>query len=380
MHRTKGSDRLASLRKNASLYRNRKYRRKLKSGPVSPRTAILPVDQEWRDRFQLARRRGKQPMVFLIDAIHRYCDTFLKPTQSAVRFRSNRNLYLRIAEVLGPNKFVHELDEADLTRYRDHILEAGYSVSSANRYVSAINALLAVCRDNWKIIDEAPLISSLKINPRAFRYLSESEEERLLSRCSEHLRRLVIFILGTGARKSEATNLTWGDVFIDGVPRGWVRFTKTKNGKPHSVPLPNHVREMLATMRLERPTNLDFVFWHFPSRDCRDREGKVISKKGVASPYLWPNRDFDVARGQAGLSDVRIHDLRHTYASRLVMKGVSLVFINKLLNHADLEQTARYAHFSIDQLSNSVSVLDRREDLGIQNRFTPPASRYEGIL
>jgi len=275
-----------------------------------------------------------------------------------VRFRSFRNLYLKFAEIVGPDKHVHELTEADLTAYRDSIIRAGQKAVTANRFVGAINGLLSACCENWLIIKEVPFISNLKVPKRAYRYLTENEEQRLLSNCGEHLRNLVSFILGTGARKAEAIGLTWSDVFIDGVRRGWVRFTKTKNGRPHSVPLPNHVREMLAAMRLNKPQEMEHVFWHVPKRDCRNAKGKVIAQKGVPNRYLWPDKDFRDARNASGLSDVRIHDLRHTYASRLVMKGVSLIFINKLLNHSDLEQTARYAHFTVDQLNDSISVLD----------------------
>jgi integrase len=360
MATTKGKSIFYKLQRHAARNRNHNYRRRLKLAIARPGHRQHAVDLEWRQKFQRIRKRGQQPRVRLIDVIARYCETYLIPTMPQVRFRSARNLLLRFAEIVGPEKQVHQLTEADLTNYRDDILRSGRKPTSANRFVTVINGLLSACCDNWRIIDEVPFVSQLKVPVRPYRYLTESEETRLLASCSTYLRRLVVFFLGTGARKAEALGLTWNDVFIDGVRRGWVRFTKTKNGKPHSVPLPNHVRDMLADMRLQRPTGMDHVFWHVPSRDFRNAKGKLTAQAGVPAPYLWPDRDFRLARAAAGLFDVRIHDLRHTYASRLVMKGVSLAFINKLLNHSDLDQTARYAHFTVDQLAESVSTLDAR--------------------
>lgn len=380
MGKSDNNELFQGLLRNAANIRKRRFRQRKSRAGLRPNTRATLIDQEWRKRFEPILKQGKQPRVRLIDAVKRYCTIYLKHTQSTLRYRHARNIFFSIADFIGPEILIHELREAHLSKYQDHLLESGYKITTVNRYMGFLNSLLTFCCTNWRIVDDVPLIPNIKSPIRPYRYLNEEEESRLLSKCGEHMKRLLVFILGTGARKSEAVNLKWPDVFIDGKSRGWVRFAKTKNGRAHSVPLPSHVEEMLRLMRNERPEGFEYVFWHIPARDVRNSEGGLKVKRGVPIPMLWPHREFYAAREEAGLRDVRIHDLRHTYASRLVMKGVSLLLINKLLNHADLEQTARYAHFSQDQYLDSVSVLDHQPDERPEEKVTYGLPTMIGVL
>ena len=79
--------------------------------------------------------------------------------------------------------------------------------------------------------------------------------------------------------------------------------------------------------------------WVFPGKD---RDGRI----GVATL----DRAWQAVRSRAGLEDVRMHDLRHSYASRALALGETLPVIGKLLGHSDIETTARYAHLAQDSL------------------------------
>jgi hypothetical protein len=75
-------------------------------------------------------------------------------------------------------------------------------------------------------------------------------------------------------------------------------------------------------------------------------------------------RAFYSARKKAGLEDVRFHDLRHTFATRLVQAGVDLYVVKELLGHKSLKMTMRYAHHYPESLRHGVDVLDRLKDEG----------------
>ena len=96
MAKTSGKNTFVKLLRNAARNRNRNYRRRRKLKATGPQQAGLKIDEEWRSRFARVRKRGQQPQARLIDAVHRYCVTFLETTKPPVRFRSMRNLYRSI--------------------------------------------------------------------------------------------------------------------------------------------------------------------------------------------------------------------------------------------------------------------------------------------
>lgn len=133
--------------------------------------------------------------------------------------------------------------------------------------------------------------------------------------------RLVSFLLNSGARVGEALAVTWRDVDLE---RGQIRLLTTKKAKdghkaePRFIPINKALREMLASM-----TKSSGPLFHYPNN---------------------LNRDFEAACTAAGIDPVRVHDLRHTYASHLAMGGIPLNTIRELLGHSNITMTLRYSH------------------------------------
>ena len=132
----------------------------------------------------------------------------------------------------------------------------------------------------------------------------------------------------TGCRKSEILTLRWQDVDLDARE---IHLADAKTG-PRTVQLP----PMAASILEELPRRAGSP-WVFPGRD----PGRHLSTVN----HLW----LDV-RAKAGLEDVRMHDLRHSFASRALALGETLPVIGKLLGHSDIETTARYAHLAHDSI------------------------------
>lgn len=81
-------------------------------------------------------------------------------------------------------------------------------------------------------------------------------------------------------------------------------------------------------------------------------------------PYDEVKRSFHTAYRKAGIEDFRCHDLRHTFASHLVMNGINLKTVQHLLGHKDIRMTLRYAHLSREHLQTAVGTLERGFDVG----------------
>ena len=171
------------------------------------------------------------------------------------------------------------------------------------------------------------LASTWLAGPLAFR-LRLVLLQRLRHHCGPQHKPLVVTALRTGFRKSELLSLPWADVDF----RRWtitVRAAYAKNGESRSVPM-NDV--LTATLKAVRMNALyDLVF---------------CSHKGT--PYRSFRSAFEQAVRKAGIEDFTFHDLRHTFASRLVMAGVDLPTVKELMGHKDITMTLRYTHLSTD--------------------------------
>ena len=142
-------------------------------------------------------------------------------------------------------------------------------------------------------------------------------------------------------RKGEIQNLKWGDLnFSEGQEKITVRLSK--NGEMRYIQMNEAVIKTLVGIR-KHPES-PYVF-------CGED----------GHPYNF-QKSFETARKNSGILRFRFHDLRHTFASQMVMAGVDLNTVRELLGHKSLEMTLRYSHLSPDHKARAVRVLDARMD------------------
>jgi integrase len=212
--------------------------------------------------------------------------------------------------------------------------------------LTVLRHLLRLAQRKWNYLDRVPEIELPKAPNGRTRYLTEHEIQKLLVACAAsrnpHLVAIVMLAINTGMRKSEILNLTWERIELDTDLGFNARITlyETKNGEPRGVPL--NVAAGAALIELEP--------------DPEKREGRVFKRKD-GSDWGQIRTGFEKAVERAGLSNFRFHDLRHTAASHLAMRGRPLKEIQEILGHKSFSMTLRYAHLSPRHLRTAVESL-----------------------
>src|SRR5882762_5393566 len=179
------------------------------------------------------------------------------------------------------------------------------------------------------------------------RYLTEDEYSRLLEaaktiEASPFLAEKIIWSVHTGLRRGSLFHLRWDQVdFLNRV----LRIQRTKSGRPHALPLNATVLTTLQTLFTERLPDCPYVFAHATGRQAGE-------------PVKDVKNGFHTALEVAEIKDFTWHDLRHTFASWLIMKGASLRSVAELLGHRGLRMVMRYAHLSPAYLFAEVGLLD----------------------
>jgi integrase len=218
----------------------------------------------------------------------------------------------------------------------------------ANRVLALLSKMFSLAIGwQWRTDNPAKGIQRFAEAKRE-RWLNEDELARLGTALASHpnLRatRAIVLMLLTGARKSEVLKAKWEQFDLDRADGGyWTKpahFTKQK--RLHGVPLSVDASDLLRRMLVESDGNSCFVFpGEKPGQPLQEIKGFW---KGVCE--------------QANIKDFHIHDLRHTFASRLVSRGEGLHAVGRLLGHTQPQTTARYAHLADDPLRNALKKLD----------------------
>ncbi|MGH8070664.1 MAG: tyrosine-type recombinase/integrase [Candidatus Entotheonellia bacterium] len=180
----------------------------------------------------------------------------------------------------------------------------------------------------------------LRVNNRRLRYLSQEEITRLFSAADDFLRPIVLAALHTGLRRGALLALTWQDIDLQ---QGVIRVAQTKNGERLELPMTETLR--ITLQQLPRRLASDYVF------PGKTGQGLVDIRKR-----------FHRALREAGIERFVFHDLRHTFASHLVMAGVDLLTVKEFLGHKDIKMTLRYAHLAPDYKKSAISRLDTSMD------------------
>lgn len=170
------------------------------------------------------------------------------------------------------------------------------------------------------------------------RYLSEEEIEQLLNSCDNHIRPIIITAIHTGMRRGEILRLKWEHIDLK---NDIIHVYETKSGENRDIPITNTLKETL--LKIKSDSCSEYVFTKINDKKMPLKDIKTI---------------FSTALIKAGITNFRFHDLRHTFASHLVMNGVDLKTTQEFLGHKDFTMTLRYSHLSPQHKRDAIKVMD----------------------
>ncbi len=250
-------------------------------------------------------------------------------------------LRVHILPVLGAD-YADQVRSEPIAALVLRMREQGYATGTTNRVVIVLRHIFNLAR-KWRVagVTENPTAGiALAPDVNRERFLSVEEAQRLIAAIehdeNEVARKAIMLLLLTGARRNEITQARWEHVDWD---KRTLLVPLSKSGKPRSIALN---AAAIALLRSIEPSE--------------------------ASPYIFPapttNRPspslyfpWQRIRVRAGLPDLRLHDLRHSFASFLVNSGVSLYVVQGLLGHAHTRYTQRYAHLTPDTLLEAAETM-----------------------
>lgn len=233
------------------------------------------------------------------------------------------------------SKHLDEITQADVIDAQQSMLKVGYAPGTANKFVVQLRYMYNVAKKlgiPGAEFNPAAGVKQYQVQGRE-RFLNQEEIQRLRVAVqqsqSKQLKYIVALLLMLGCRKSELLNAKWEH--IDFEQRSW-KVPLSKSGKTRHIPL--SVAAVQLFKELPRWKNCPYV----------------LPNPKTLKPLVDIHEPWHTACRRAGLKDVRIHDLRHTFASNLVNAGHSLFVVSRALGHANVSQTARYSHLADDTL------------------------------
>jgi integrase len=238
-----------------------------------------------------------------------------------------------------------EIGKVEVHQWINGLVRQRLKPSTINRITVMFGQILGLAEDLE--IQGAPErrklgLKQMMARPTHTVFLKPPEAGRLLAAvknsANADLEDIVVLLLVTGARRSEALNARWEHIDLEG---GLWLVPISKNGRPRYIQLCARALQLLQ------------------ARHATSKSPHVFPNPMTGEPYRCVWRTWNIARAKAGLPHVRLHDLRHSFASALVNEGVPLFDVQELLGHTSIKTTQRYAHLSKERLKTSVLQIDQ---------------------
>jgi integrase len=263
--------------------------------------------------------------------------------------KANKRSWLRdeqmlrhLDEFFGTERQLAEITAADIEGYKLR-RKAKVSGSTVNRELALLKRMFNLAI-SWDLFLDANPFRKVKFFREVnfgLRVVSPEEEEKLLRNASPYIQDIMRFALNTGLRIGEIFGLQWASVDLE---KNILNVFAPKTQKLRTVPINSEARMVLDYWALGKRN--EFVFYN----------------PETGTPFVDLKGGFGLACRKSGIEGVTWHTLRHTFASRLVDRGVDIVTVQQLLGHSTITVTMRYTHTNLDSKRAAVARLENHGD------------------
>ncbi|HXX74407.1 MAG TPA: tyrosine-type recombinase/integrase [Nitrospiraceae bacterium] len=265
-------------------------------------------------------------------------------SEHAARRANHRRELTSIQNLKGffGNPTLDQITPKLIVAYKNRRYTDGVKPATINRELATLKKAFNLARREWEWCTDNPVcrVSMEKEHNTRDRWLTMEEEQQLLAAAAPWLRELVVFALYAGMRMGEILALTWAGVDLF---RRTVTVVRSKNGERRTIPVNATVLDLLKHKYAARPRSIDIVFH---SQTHTPLDGSNIRRALIAA--------LDIAK----IQDLHFHDLRHTFATRMVQARVDLYKVQRLLGHKSPIMTQCYAHHYPESLRDGVEALE----------------------
>ena len=273
------------------------------------------------------------------DLMEKYMSEYSAVNKAKSSHKRDKSLSAHLLESFG-SAYLTDISPVIISEYKVKRRAEKASPRTINYELTLMGHAFNIAIKEWEWIEDNPVrrVKKDRVNNTIERWLTLDEEEKLLKFSPSWLKDIIIFAIHTGLRQSELLDLKWSQIDFE---RRTMIIYEQKNGGIDTLPLNETSMEVLRNKAEHLPD--DYVF---PSN--------VNTRKG--------NRDlldsFYKARERASIKNFRFHDLRHTFATRLVQRGVGIYEVQKLGRWKNTSMVMRYAHHYPESLRSSIEVMD----------------------
>jgi len=275
------------------------------------------------------------------ELMDKYMSEYSALNKAPRSYERDKGLMKHLEPVFG-KMILTEITTSQIAEYKAMRRKEGASPRTVNYELILMGHAFNLALREWEWVKDNPVsrVRKEKVNNLIERWLTHEEEKKLVKASPKWLREIIVFAIHTGFRESEIINLTWKQVDFK---RRTVTLYEQKNKDVDTLPL-NQTALKILRQRYESTNaenHLVFV----------NERGKKIFPQNLI-------RSFHLAIKKAGIERLRFHDLRHTFATRLVQNGVDLYRVQKLGRWKTTSMIMRYAHHNSESLRPGIETMD----------------------
>lgn len=276
------------------------------------------------------------------ELLERYLTDHSAPNKAPTTHHCDKSRAKHLIQAFG-KLTLREMRPSLLAAHKSKRRTEGAAAKTINNELTLLGHAFQFAVKEWEWVAENPVqkVSKEKVRNLIERWLTAEEEGRLLAASPVWLQEIIVFAANTGLRQSEILNLQWCNVDLF---RRTITLLEQKNGGRDTLPVNARTLDVLKARAKVRSLKTDYVFYN--------GAGNRMDARDLLRVFYPVMRKADVKR-------FRFHDLRHTFATRLVQAGADIYTVQKLGRWKTISMVMRYAHHHPESLRAGIEILDR---------------------